>query len=206
MSLIETCFCLQLYGMYKQNCPETRKLFNRPRLTYIEKIITHDRPMSIISELKSWFLILWTQKPIIWSHLLCPTFDEFCYRLTGKVSGILSLNEKHKYEAGKKLSFCTLGKKKGFIKYFYDFEVELTNWKKIYRRYLILNQENTAITVIFTLLKQLDAHFLDKHKKWYVFCYQNCSDLLWEKIVLVIEKNFWNSRLKAENFQNVWDH
>ena len=39
-----------------------------------------------------------------------------------------------------------------------------------------------------------------------VFCYQNFSDLQWEKIVLVIEKNFWNSRLKAENFQNVWDH
>jgi hypothetical protein len=30
-----------------------------------------------------------------------------------------------------------------------------------------------------------------KHKM--VFCYQNCSDLLWEKISLVIEKNFWNS-------------
>ena len=28
-----------------------------------------------------------------------------------------------------------------------------------------------------------------------VFCYQNCSDLLWEKIVLAIEKNFWNLRL-----------
>ena len=39
-----------------------------------------------------------------------------------------------------------------------------------------------------------------------VFCFQNCSDLLWEKIVLVIEENFWNSRLKAENFQNFWDH
>ena len=39
-----------------------------------------------------------------------------------------------------------------------------------------------------------------------VFCYQNCSDLLWGKIVLVIEKNFWNSRLKAENLQNFWDH
>ena len=25
-----------------------------------------------------------------------------------------------------------------------------------------------------------------------VFCYQNCSDLLWERIVLVIEKNFWS--------------
>ena len=32
-----------------------------------------------------------------------------------------------------------------------------------------------------------------------------CSDLLWEKIVLVIEKNFWNSRLKAENLQKFWD-
>ena len=31
-----------------------------------------------------------------------------------------------------------------------------------------------------------------------VFCYQNCSDLLWEFFFLVIEKNFWNSRLKAE--------
>ena len=25
-----------------------------------------------------------------------------------------------------------------------------------------------------------------------VFCYQNCSDLLWEKSVLGIEKNFWD--------------
>ena len=43
-----------------------------------------------------------------------------------------------------------------------------------------------------------------------VFCYQNCSDLLWEKIVIVIEKNFWKSRLKAENLkkklQKFWDH
>ena len=29
-----------------------------------------------------------------------------------------------------------------------------------------------------------------------VFCYQNCSDLLWEKIVLVIEKNWgWRPRI-----------
>ena len=27
-----------------------------------------------------------------------------------------------------------------------------------------------------------------------------------KKIVLVIEKNFWNSRLKAGNLQNSWDH
>ena len=39
-----------------------------------------------------------------------------------------------------------------------------------------------------------------------VFCYPNCSDLLWEKIVPVIEKICWNLRLKAENLQNLWDH
>ena len=44
------------------------------------------------------------------------------------------------------------------------------------------------------------------NRMYLVFCYQNCSDLLWEKMVLVIEKNFWNSRLKVENLQNVWDH
>ena len=43
-------------------------------------------------------------------------------------------------------------------------------------------------------------------RKHLVFCYQNCSDPLWEKIVLVIEKNFWNSRLKADNLQKFWDH
>ena len=31
-----------------------------------------------------------------------------------------------------------------------------------------------------------------------VFCFQNCFDLLREKIVLAMEKNFRNSRLKAK--------
>ena len=39
-----------------------------------------------------------------------------------------------------------------------------------------------------------------------VFCYQNCSDVLWEKNVLVIEKFFWNSRLKADYWQTLWGH
>ena len=39
-----------------------------------------------------------------------------------------------------------------------------------------------------------------------VFCFQNCSDLLWEKNVLVIENFFWNLRLKTENLQKFWDH
>ena len=39
-----------------------------------------------------------------------------------------------------------------------------------------------------------------------VFCFQNCSDQLWEKNVLLIKKNFWNLRLKAKNLQNFLDH
>ena len=35
-----------------------------------------------------------------------------------------------------------------------------------------------------------------------VFCFLNCFNLLWEKNVLVIEKNVWDLRLKAENFPN----
>ena len=34
-----------------------------------------------------------------------------------------------------------------------------------------------------------------------IFRFQNYSNLLWEKIVLVIKKNFWNLRLKAKNLQ-----
>ena len=48
---------------------------------------------------------------------------------------------------------------------------------------------------------------LFSHETALLFCYQNCSDLLWEKnVLIVIEKNFWNSRLKVENFQTFWDH
>ena len=38
------------------------------------------------------------------------------------------------------------------------------------------------------------------------FRFSEETDLLWEKIILVIEKNFWSSRLKAKNLQKIWDH
>ena len=56
-----------------------------------------------------------------------------------------------------------------------------------------LNLNNTWIKLFLAKIWDKFGKTLDK---WY-FVYQNCSDLLWEKIVLVIEKNFWNSRLKA---------
>ena len=44
--------------------------------------------------------------------------------------------------------------------------------------------------------------FAEKYRQKFKFFFhtyfQNCSDLLWEN---VIEKNFWNSRLKAENLE-----
>ena len=57
----------------------------------------------------------------------------------------------------------------------------------------------------------LRLELLIKEKLWQstklpemVFCYQNCSDLLWEKIVLVIDKNFeirgWMPRI-CKNFE-----
>ena len=54
------------------------------------------------------------------------------------------------------------------------------------------NRSNKSILVIFH--RTMTATM--------AFCYQNCSDILWERIVLGIEKNFWNSRLQAENLQN----
>ena len=54
--------------------------------------------------------------------------------------------------------------------------------------------------------QQMDKSFASKwscrgKRTILVFCYQNCCDLLWEEIVIVIEKNFWNLLLKAENLK-----
>ena len=49
-----------------------------------------------------------------------------------------------------------------------------------------------AIFIVFIFDSTGDNPY---HMKEMVFCDQNWSDLLWEKIVLVIEKNFWNAFL-----------
>ena len=38
-----------------------------------------------------------------------------------------------------------------------------------------------------------------------VFCYINCSELLWEKMVLLIVNFFANLKLKMGNLQSFWD-
>ena len=62
------------------------------------------------------------------------------------------------------------------------------------------------LTLAIHLLFQLNVQskHLDFSNKWY-FVTKNVWQL-WEKNVLVIEKIFWNSRLKAENLQKLWYH
>ena len=52
----------------------------------------------------------------------------------------------------------------------------------------------------------INNHFCLLNQKWYSVTNQNCSDLMGEKNFLLIEKNFWNSRLKAESLQNFRYH
>ena len=56
------------------------------------------------------------------------------------------------------------------------------------------------VVILFfeTLILNIVAHALQYSM---VFYYQNCSDLLWEKIVIMIKVTFWNSRLRDENLQ-----
>ena len=37
----------------------------------------------------------------------------------------------------------------------------------------------------------------------FVFCCQNCPDLLWEKIVIMIKKNFWKFKAKGWELANL---
>ena len=73
-------------------------------------------------------------------------------------------------------------------------------------QFFLLLLVTTKATIFFLdLLSRTVSNRKKVKKKNLVFCYQNCSYLLWEKIVLVIENFFWNSRLKAANLQNFWD-
>ena len=59
---------------------------------------------------------------------------------------------------------------------------------------------------VFLALRLLCSIHFTNVWKW--FFYENCSEILWEKIVLSSDrkKEIWNSRLKAKNFQKFWDH
>ena len=88
------------------------------------------------------------------------------------------------------------------ITYLIHFHIQ-KRWANKLLKLAITNFSNfTWKNCMHFILHNDERSFLKLHL---VFCFQNCSDLLWEKIVLVIKRNFWNSRLKAEILQNFWD-
>ena len=71
---------------------------------------------------------------------------------------------------------------------------ECIRGKKIWKLYLMIysKHHNSCIKAIIFL----------RLWKWYFVTKIILTVLLWEKIVIVIEINFWNSRLKTVNLQN----
>ena len=49
-----------------------------------------------------------------------------------------------------------------------------------------------------------DGHNFLKGKHIMVFCFENCPDLLWEKIVIM--KNFWKFKAKSERSEQFLEH
>ena len=54
--------------------------------------------------------------------------------------------------------------------------------------------------VYYGVCQKSDIFYVFYHCCTMVFCYQNCSDLLWEKFVLVIEKNLWKFEAECQEF------
>ena len=65
------------------------------------------------------------------------------------------------------------------------------------------------ILLLFSFLFSYSFSFFPQTSKKIVFCYQNCSDILCKKIVLVIEKNsitrtIYSSSKRSEKFLNLF--
>ena len=81
-------------------------------------------------------------------------------------------------------------------------------WQRwIFPRWLLLITKYFIFcTRYWIIFRQCNEGMVFAPELQMIFCYQNCSDLLWEKNAQVINKNFWNSRPSASNFQTFWDH
>ena len=84
----------------------------------------------------------------------------------------------------------------------------LRSKRQIFNEISFSSSQNPLVFFIFKCIKHVLLQTLPiyrKIKKWY-FVTKILLTYCKKKLVLVIEKNFWNSRLKAENLQNFWDH
>ena len=75
-------------------------------------------------------------------------------------------------------------------------------WPKLWQKSLISMFWNTLFSQIMPNFRWPDWKFVKVEWNGYLLS----NTVLWEKVVLVIEGNFWNSRLNAQNLQKFRDH
>ena len=97
--------------------------------------------------------------------------------------------------------------KLNFLNTLFSFVSRLTNLVIFTSAYSIAMPPRTKLDLKSDIWNLISALFTKEllckaFQTEMVFCYQNCFDILLEKFVLVIEKTFWNFRLKVENLQN----
>ena len=116
-----------------------------------------------------------------------PSVLFFCSpsRIKNYCFGILENNLQHWIATNK-----TLGNISTYVNHGHVFRVI---------RYIMTNWTN------INFLSFCNDPLLFSKKNWY-FVTKIVLTYCEKKNVIVIEKNFWNSRLKAENLQNFWDH
>ena len=69
---------------------------------------------------------------------------------------------------------------------------------------LIIWKEYCLIYVPSSVLKFFCQIAFRIVKEWYVFCFKNCFDQLWEKIVIVIEIFFWKFEAQLKEFAKLF--
>ena len=92
------------------------------------------------------------------------------------------------------------GKNSGFVKYMWWTRFRTKHHAIQYEPIMTPGNEHLLhhMEVFLCVPDDKDANFPIWSGEPLVFCYQNCSDLLWEKIVLVIEKK---NRYEAEGWE-----
>ena len=155
----------------------------------------------------------WTNKKFFF-FFNCSNWEKFVEKIVKPIGEIIwwicyilnlqakrEINELKSTGAFKETKLKDLEEKNNEIEKFY--ETEGAQWKTKFEETSKLKKEQTSRIV------EMKNSFQVNKLTWFfpvktqlLFCYQNCSDPLWEKIALVIKKKFWNSRLKAKNCKN----
>ena len=139
--------------------------------------------------------------------------DEIPFVLVISKKGLVSLD--------KKILTSKIGSNFSILRIYLFWEPFILVWNRFWWLYLLpghllkqspdrsKNKLKTGLTETEVFSNCSDQSiFQEMLKLFHLPKFKLSMQLLWycEKKLFVIEKNFWNSRLKAENVQNFWDH